>query len=44
MCEPRAFEFEMIIEMLNRHKSQSTDQIAADIINADGTKILSEVI
>jgi len=44
MCEPRAFEFEMTIEKINRHKSLSTDQIPAEMFNADGRKIRSAII
>jgi hypothetical protein len=32
--EPSAFEIEMAIERLNRHKSLGTDQIPAELFNA----------
>ena len=31
--EPRAFEFELVIEKLKSHKSPGTDQIPAELIN-----------
>jgi hypothetical protein len=41
--EPSAFELEMAIETLKRHKSQGTDQIPADLIKAGGMIIRSEM-
>jgi hypothetical protein len=40
--EPRAFEFEMVIEKLKRHKSPGSDQIPAELIKAGGRTIRSE--
>jgi hypothetical protein len=34
--EPSAFEFEMVIKKLKRHKSPSIDQIPAELIKAGG--------
>jgi hypothetical protein len=36
---PSAFEFEMPIEKLKRHKSPGIDHTPAKLINADGRKI-----
>jgi hypothetical protein len=41
--EPSAFEVEIAIEKLKRHKSPGTDQNAAEIINAGGRTIHSEI-
>jgi hypothetical protein len=41
--EPSAFEVEMAIEKLIRHKSPGNDQIAAELIEAVGRKICSEI-
>jgi hypothetical protein len=41
--EPSAFEVEMAIEKLKRHKSPGTDQIPAEFIKAGGRKIHSEI-
>jgi len=41
--EPSAFEFEMAIERLKRHKSPDTDQIPAELIKAGSRKIRSEI-
>ena len=32
VCEPRAYDFEMTTEKLNRHRSLSNDQIPAEMI------------
>jgi hypothetical protein len=37
-----AFEAEMVIEKLNRHKSSDTDQIPVEVIKAGGGTIRSE--
>ena len=42
MPEPSAFDVEMVIEKLKRHKSLSTDQISAELIKGGGRTILSE--
>jgi hypothetical protein len=34
--EPNAFEFEMAIEKLKRHKSPCIDQVPAELIKAGG--------
>jgi hypothetical protein len=41
--EPSAFEDEMAIEKLKRHKSPGTDQTTAEMINAGGRTIHSEI-
>ena len=41
--EPSAFEFEMAIEKLKRHKSPSIDQIPAELIKARGRTIHYEI-
>jgi len=41
--EPSAFEVEVAIEKLKRHKSPGTDQILAKLINAGGRKIRFEI-
>jgi hypothetical protein len=41
--EPSAFEVEMAIEMLKRHKSPGIDQIPAELIKAGGRIIGSEI-
>jgi hypothetical protein len=41
--EPCAFEFEMAIEKLKRHKSPGVDQIAAELIKAGGRAIHFEI-
>jgi hypothetical protein len=41
--EPSAFEFEMAIKKLKRHKSPSNDQIPAELINARGRTSRSEI-
>jgi hypothetical protein len=41
--EPSAFEDEMAVEMLKRHKSPNTNQIPAELIKAGGSKFCSEV-
>jgi hypothetical protein len=42
--EPRAFEFEIAIAELSRHKSLSNDQMPAEMIKAEGKTIRSEII
>jgi hypothetical protein len=41
--EPSAFEIEMAIEKLKRHRSPGTDQIPAELIIAGDRKIRSEI-
>jgi hypothetical protein len=41
--ETSAFEFEMAIEGLNRHKSPGIDHIPAEAITAGSRKIRSEI-
>jgi hypothetical protein len=41
--EPSAFEVEMAIEKLKRHKSPGTDQIPAELVKAGGRIIWSEI-
>jgi hypothetical protein len=41
--EPSAFEFEMAIEKLKRHKSVGIDQIPAELIKAGGRIIRAEI-
>jgi hypothetical protein len=41
--EPSAFEVEMAIEKLKRHKSTGIDQIPAELIKAGGRIIRSEI-
>jgi hypothetical protein len=41
--KPTAFEVEMAIEELKRHKSSSIDQIPAEMIKAGGRTIHSEI-
>jgi hypothetical protein len=41
--EPSAFEVEMTIEKLKRHKSPGTDHIPAELIKAGGRIIQSEI-
>jgi hypothetical protein len=43
VAEPSAFEFKMAIENLKRHRSSSTDQIPAELINVEGRTISSEI-
>jgi len=40
---PSAFEVEMAIEKLKRHKSPGIDHTPAKLINADGRKIRFEI-
>ena len=42
--EPSAFEFEMDIEKLQRHRSTGNDQIPAELIKARGRTIRSEIL
>jgi len=42
--EPSAFEVEMAIEKLKRHKSPRIDHIPAELIKAGGTTIHSEIL
>jgi hypothetical protein len=41
--EPSAFEFEMAVEKLKRHKSLGVDQIPTELIKAGGRTIRCEV-
>ena len=41
--EPSAFEVEMFIEKLTRYKSPGTDQILAELLQAGGRTICSEI-
>jgi hypothetical protein len=41
--EPSAFEFEINVIKLKRHKSPGTDQIPTEFIKAGGRKIHSEI-
>ena len=43
MLELSAFEVEVAIEKLKRHKSPGIDQIPAELIKAGGMKIYSEI-
>ena len=43
MPEPSAFESEMAVEKLNRHKAPGTDQIPGELITAGGRTIRSEI-
>ena len=43
MPEPSAFEFELAIEKLKRHKSPGIDQIPAELIKAGRRTIRSEI-
>jgi len=42
--EPSAFEVEMGIDKLKRHKSPSIDQILAELIKERGRNILCEIL
>jgi len=42
--EPSAFDVEMAIEKLKRHKSPGIDQIPAELIKAGDRKIRSEIL
>jgi len=41
--EPSAFEFEIAIEKLNRHKSPGSDQIPTEPIKEGGRTVHSEI-
>jgi hypothetical protein len=41
--ELSAFEFEMAVEKLRRHKSPGVDQIPTEVIKAGGRIICSEI-
>ena len=41
--EPSAFQVEMAIEKLKRHRSQGTDQIPAELLKARSRKFRSEI-
>ena len=43
MPEPSAFEVELAIEKLNRHKSPGIDQIQIEMIKASNTTIRYEI-
>jgi len=42
VLEPNAFQVEMAIEKLKRHKSPGVGQIPADLIKAEGRQFRSE--
>ena len=44
LSEPSAFEFEMAIAGLNKHKSPGTDHIPAEVITAGSRTIRSEIL
>ena len=44
MPEARAFDIEMVIEKLNRHKSSGIYQILAELITANTKKFRSEIL
>jgi hypothetical protein len=41
--DPRAFESEMVVEKIKRHKSPGMDEIPAELIKAQGRTIHSEI-
>ena len=41
--EPRAFEFELVINRLKSHKSPGVDEIPAELIKAGGGTICLEI-
>ena len=43
MPEPKAFEFEMAVEKLKRHKSPCIDQVPSELIKAVGRTVHSEI-
>ena len=43
MTEPSVFEVEMAVEKLKRHKTLGIDQIPAELFNAGGRTIFSEI-
>ena len=43
MPEPSVFEVKIAIEKLKRYKSSGVDQIPAELIEAGGSKIFSEI-
>ena len=43
LSDPSAFDFQMAIEHLKRHKAPVTDQIPAELIKARGRTIRSEI-
>jgi hypothetical protein len=43
VSEPSAFEFEMAVEGLNRHKSPSINQIPTEVITTGSRAIRSEI-
>ena len=44
MAEPSAFQVEMAIEKIKRHKSPCVDQIAAELIKAGGRTIALRLV
>jgi len=44
VSEASAFDVEMVIEKLKRHKSSGIDQIPAELITATSNKIRSEIL
>jgi len=43
VTKPSAFEFEVAIEEIKRHKSPGIDQIPAELIKTEGRTIRSEI-
>ena len=43
VAEPRAFDVELVIEMLKSHKSPGIDQIQPELIKAGGRTIRCEI-
>jgi len=43
VAEPRAFDVELVIEMLKSHKSPGIDQIPPELIKAGGRTIRCEI-
>jgi hypothetical protein len=43
VSEPSAFEVEMAVEKLNRHKSLDADQISTELLTEGCTTIRSEI-
>ena len=43
MREQSAFEVEMVTEKLKRHKNPGTDKIPAEMVQAEGRSIRSEI-
>jgi hypothetical protein len=41
--QPSAFEFEMAVEKIKKHKAPDTDQIPAELIKTGGRTLRSEI-